>query len=60
MPGSTAEWTSRFVADFVAESVRELADGYAGLAATAAGNADSYEVSDLEFAALVAEVLPES
>jgi len=60
MPGSTSEWAARAVSEFVAASGRALADGYAGLASTASGNADTYEVSDAEFAASVGKVLPES
>ncbi|RDI35728.1 hypothetical protein DEU38_101206 [Rhodococcus sp. AG1013] len=48
------------MSDFVSASARALADGYAGLASTASGNADSYEVSDEDFAVSVRKVLPAS
>ena len=60
MAGSTSEWAARTVSEFAAASGRVLADGYTGLASTASGNADSYEVSDEDFAVSVARVLPES
>ncbi|CAM2786067.1 Excreted virulence factor EspC, type VII ESX diderm [Prescottella defluvii] len=60
MPGSTSEWAARMVSDFLSASGRTLADGYGALAATASGNAESYEVSDEDFASSVEKVLPAS
>ncbi|MGC4933344.1 type VII secretion target [Gordonia sp. DT30] len=58
MPGSTSAWASHEVDSFARDRTERLASGYDGLAVSARGSANNYEVAEADFTAAIKRSFP--